>query len=107
MKKIVLLFTVLVLFAGCKHRKAIRVEDETPQNSEESFVLHPTIMAAIKEFGLSNHTDRIYAVYFTDTNDGFTMLKQDTLIYLSFLEETPLIDANYKGGYRFPFGCNF
>lgn len=71
MKKIVLLFTVLVLFAGCKHRKAIRVEDETPQNSEESFVLHPTIMAAIKEFGLSNHTDRIYAVYFTDTNDGF------------------------------------
>ena len=49
MKKIVLLFTVLVLFAGCKHRKAIRVEDETPQNSEESFVLHPTIMAAIKE----------------------------------------------------------
>lgn len=75
MKKIVLLFTVLVLFAGCKHRKAIRVEDETPQNSEESFVLHPTIMAAIKEFGLSNHTDRIYAVYFTDTNDGFTMLK--------------------------------
>ena len=97
MKKIVLLFTVLVLFAGCKHRKAIRVEDETPQNSEESFVLHPTIMAAIKEFGLSNHTDRIYAVYFTDTNDGFTMLKQDTLIYLSFLEETPLIDANYKG----------
>ena len=46
---------------------------------------------------MSNHTDRIYAVYFTDTNDGFTMLKQDTLIYLSFLEETPLIDANYKG----------
>ena len=47
MKKIVLLFTVLVLFAGCKHRKAIRVEDETPQNSEESFVLHPTIYKGI------------------------------------------------------------
>ena len=59
--------------------------------------MHPTIMAAIKEFGLSNYTDRIFAVYFTDTNDGFTMLKQDTLIYLSFLEEEPLIDANYKG----------
>lgn len=54
-------------------------------------------MAAINEFRLSAHADRIYAVYFTDTNDGFTMLKQDTLIYLSFLKETPLINANYKG----------
>lgn len=80
---------MLVLFAGCKHRKAIRAEGETPQNSEESFVLHPTIMATIKEFGLSNHTNRIYAVYFTDTNDGFTMLKQDTLIYLSFWKKHP------------------
>lgn len=97
MRKIIFLLTMLVLFAGCKHRKAIRVEDEPSQNSEESFVLHPTIMAAIKEFGLSNHTDRIYAVYFTDTNDGFTMLKQDTLIYLSFWEEAPLINTNYKG----------
>lgn len=97
MKKIIYLLTMLVLFAGCKHRKAIRVEDEPPQNSEESFALHPTIMDAIKELELSTPSDRIYAVYFTDTNDGFTMLKQDTLIYLSVLEESPLIDANYKG----------
>lgn len=27
-----------------------------------------------------------YAVYFTDTNDGFTMLKQDTIIYVAFLK---------------------
>ena len=97
MKKIIFLLTILVLFAACKHRKAIRVEEKPLQNSEDSFALHPTIMAAIKELELSTPADRIYAVYFTDTNDGFTMLKQDTIIYLSYLEETPLINANYKG----------
>lgn len=88
---------MLVLFTACKHRRVIQVEEKKTQISEESLVLHPTIMAAINEFRLSAHADRIYAVYFTDTNDGFTRLKQDTLIYLSFLEETPLINANYKG----------
>lgn len=97
MRKIIYLFVLLILFAACKHRKVVQVEDESPQVGEKSYVLHPTLMAAIKEFRVSANTDRIYAVYFTDTNDGFTMLKQDTLIYLSFLEETPLIDANYKG----------
>lgn len=97
MRKIIYLFVLLILLVACKHRKVVRVEDKSPQVSEKSFVLHPTLMAAIKEFRVSADTDRIYAVYFTDTNAGFTMLKQDTLIYLSFLEETPLIDANYKG----------
>ena len=97
MKKIIYLFTILILFAACKHRKAIQVEEEPPHYSEETFVLHPTIMTAIKELGLSYRADRNYAVYFTDTNDGFTMLKQDTIIYLSYLEETPLINAKYKG----------
>lgn len=97
MKKIIFLFTILFLFAACKHRKAIRVEEELPHKSKETFILHPTIMAAIKELGSSNHANRIYAVYFTDTNDGFTMLKQDTIIYLSYLEESPLIDVKYKG----------
>lgn len=91
------LLVLLILLAACKHRKVVKVEDEFQQVSEKSFVLHPTLMAAIKEFRLSTGTDRIYAVYFTDTNDGFTMLKQDPLIYLSFLEERPLIKANYKG----------
>lgn len=97
MRKIIYLFVLLILFAACKHRKIVQVEEESTRVGEEFFVLHPTLMAAIKEFRLSTGTDRIYAVYFTDTNDGFTMLKQDTLIYLSFLEETPLIKANYKG----------
>lgn len=97
MRKIIYLSVLLILLAACKHRKIVQVEDKSPQIGEKTFLLHPTLMAAIKEFRVSADTDKIYAVYFTDTNDGFTMLKQDTLIYLSFWEETPLIDANYKG----------
>lgn len=97
MRKIIYLFVLLILFAACKHRKIVQVEEESTRVGEEFFVLHPTLMAAIKEFRVNAHPDRIYAVYFTDANDGFTMLKQDTLIYLSFLEEMPLIEANYKG----------
>lgn len=97
MRKIIYLLVLLILLAACKHRKFVKVEDEFQQVSEKSFILHPTLMAEIRKFRVYAHIDRIYAVYFTDTNDGFTMLKQDTLIYLSFLEETPLIKANYKG----------
>lgn len=58
--------------------------------AKQNFVLHPEIMNVIKEFQSDGSSDRTYAVYFTDTNDGFAMLKQDTIIIYSIFEKSPI-----------------
>lgn len=97
MNKLIILLSFCIIISSCGCKRAIRSENEVQQVSNNLVVLHPKIIDAIKEFQSNAPTDRIYAVYFTDTNNGFTMLKQDTIIYLSFLEEHPLINVNYKG----------
>ena len=100
MKKIIILLSscIVILLLGCGQKNVIQAERETLQSVKDSFVLHPKIIDVIKEFQSDIHTDGIYAVYFTDKNDGFAMLKQDTIVYVSFLRNTPLVkNINYKG----------
>lgn len=99
MKKIIfLLFCCAILFSGCKNRNGNQIDSKSSENTKHSFALHPKIMDVIKEFRSQDQTDRIYAVYFTDTNDGFSMLKQDTIVYVSFLHPHPFVkNVTYKG----------
>ncbi len=56
------------------------------------------IIDVIKEFEASEQKNRPYAVYFTDTNEDFSVLTRDTNVYVSFLKMNPLIkNVNYKG----------
>ena len=73
-----------ILSLGC--RNTTHSQNKTQQITKQSFILHPEIMNVIKELQSDVSSDRTYAVYFTDTNDGFTMLKQDTIIYVAFLK---------------------
>lgn len=99
MTKFLVLILLVIPCSSCIQTtcRQERVNGEISK-SQRIQAINNQLFSIIKEFEVLEKNSKIYAIYFTAENEGITMLKQDTVAYVTFLQDKPFIkDILYRG----------